>query len=135
MWAETAGDLAWSFTDQAGHEHRPAGDQGSVSYPTLTWVPGPVIWCEADGDYHEDYNLSHWECRQCGEQIRPGVVHNVPFTVQTGPPEYTLNGDRVDQATAEAFIARLRAEADARQAAAVAGSLGYPAAFSEGPPA
>jgi hypothetical protein len=70
-------DESWRFTDGNGHEHCYRGEKDPEAergghYPTLVYVPGPDYYCTGCNDEHEDYAVSHYECRICGETVEPG---------------------------------------------------------------
>ena len=68
-------DTAWRFVDKAGHEHRwhadghPADSYNPESRHTL-----PTLVNVEDAPGGDDYPaVSHYECKQCGEHVRPGT--------------------------------------------------------------
>lgn len=75
-----AADERWTYVDQEGHGHF-WKDKG---YPTLVWRPEPCTMghddCDAEGQY---------ECRICGEEIRPGTRRADPIWI-AGPVSITL---------------------------------------------
>lgn len=77
---ETSGGIAydpkWTFTDEAGHEHRYV-DQRPY-YPTLREVVDHTYWCDTCRDEHE---YTHMECVVCGEHIEPGTMFEGPRTL------------------------------------------------------
>jgi hypothetical protein len=98
-------DESWRFTDGNGHKHYHSNAKDAERrghYPTLVYVPGPEYYCGDCGDEHEDYSVSHYECRICGETVEPGSrePHNPEAFVLTRQAAY-LNGG---------FITRERAE-------------------------
>lgn len=64
-------DPAWEHTDGQGHNHRYDGSE----LPTLVWVVDTEDYIVDEGDgYWEEYpGTGHYECRQCGEVIQPGM--------------------------------------------------------------
>ncbi len=65
-------DLAWTFTDSAGHFHSYDKDGKT---PTLKWAHSEPYYC---GDC-EDEHTDHWQaCVICGEKIEPGTYDNGP---------------------------------------------------------
>lgn len=103
-------DESWRFTDGNGHEHYyakekdPEAEYGS-HYPTLAYVPGPSYYCGDCGDEHEDYALSRYECRICGETVEPGSrePHNPEALVLTSQAAY-LNGEFITREQAEDLL-------------------------------
>jgi hypothetical protein len=103
-------DESWRFTDSNGHEHYysddrdPEADRGG-HYPTLVYVPGPVYYCGDCGDEHEDYAVSRYECRICGETVEPGSrePHNPEALVLTSQAAY-LNGELITRERAEDLL-------------------------------
>lgn len=102
-------DKAWRFTDASGHEHsyRRRHQPGDDEYPTLAYVAGPSYYCAECGDEHEDYAVSHYECRICGEAVEPGSVppQNPAGYVLTRQTAY-LDGRIIGQQEAEAILSR-----------------------------
>lgn len=71
-----APDPKWAFTDRQGHRHV-AGTR-SERWPTLRWVVDKTYWCDLCRDEHQE---GHYECRECGQAIEPGMIHKGPETV------------------------------------------------------
>jgi hypothetical protein len=90
-------DKKWRYTDKAGHEHR-----YEDGYPTLKevieFVPCGYEDCNCDG--HE---ISHYECPECGERIRPGVAQETHYSY--GRKQYYVDGAQVPE---EQYWAELR---------------------------
>jgi hypothetical protein len=102
-------DENWHAADSNGHEHaysaeRSAAERGS-HYPTLVYVPGPSYYCADCRDEHEDYAVSHYECRICGEHVRPGSreARNPEAMMLTGQAAY-LNGEPIGKERAEELL-------------------------------
>lgn len=62
---------SWRFTDANGHEHH-----YEHGYPTLDLVIDESHWCDGtegiyNHDPHEEIDAAHYECKQCGEVIKP----------------------------------------------------------------
>ena len=92
-------DANWRYTDAHGHEHY--CDYGAADhYPTLREVLDETYWCGDCGDEHE---LSHLECRQCGEKIRPGTT-GPGVTYIPGMITYTFNGEIITPERAQQLI-------------------------------
>jgi hypothetical protein len=73
-WGYNKPDRAWSFTDEAGHEHHWA-DNGIPSCIQV-WQLGYCGRCE---DIHVPGDiLDYYQCAQCGEVINPGYVWVTP---------------------------------------------------------
>lgn len=96
-----APDPDWSFTDAKGHQHRYVEDE----WPTLKWVVDRTYWCEDCRDEHQE---GHWECAQCGEHIKPGMVKRPPeVKLIPLPARYFVNGREVSEDEARAVAADL----------------------------
>ena len=92
-------DEAWTYTDERGHEH-----YWRDGYPTLQWVTEDTYWCSDCDDEHDDGG--HWECRECGETVEPGMRPPSMYReFMPGPTSYFLNDEPVTAAQARAFIA------------------------------
>jgi DNA-directed RNA polymerase subunit RPC12/RpoP len=93
-------DESWTFTDQAGHQHR--YDHG---YPTLSWVVDETWWCEDCGDEHTE---GHYECPLCGERIIPGTAG--PDRVRRYAPgrtSYYLGDEEISPERYQELLAQL----------------------------
>lgn len=113
-----APDPEWKAVDLAGHEHQyVAGAQlGEPHWPTLEWVVDETYWCDTCRDEHDK---GHWECKQCGETVEPGMVMEGPKTItKPGRTTYKINGNPVDPETwereTEKWAARAHVEAPKR---------------------
>jgi hypothetical protein len=103
-------DESWRFTDANGHEHYyreekdPEAEHGG-HYPTLVYVPGPGYYCADCGDEHEDYAVSHCECRACGLTVEPGSrePNNPEALVLTSQAAY-LDGELITRERAEELL-------------------------------
>ena len=105
--ASRVADERWKFTDSNGHEHsytskpRDHGDH----YPTLIYVPGPTYYCADCNDEHEDYAVSRYECRTCGEAIVPGSREpQNPEALVLNRQSIYLNGEPVTKEHAEELL-------------------------------
>jgi hypothetical protein len=106
-------DETWHGVDSNGHEHRyaderdPGVGRGS-HYPTLIWVPGPSYYCPDCRDEHEDYAVSHYECRLCGEAVEPGArePRNPEAMVLTRVSAY-LGGQLITKERAETMLSEI----------------------------
>jgi hypothetical protein len=79
-------DRNWTFTDRNGHRHY-CDYEAADHYPTLLAVYDEDHWCaDCGGDYAP---LDHYECRQCGEQVTPGMTGPGVIHV-SGLEEWTL---------------------------------------------
>ncbi len=100
-------DESWRFTDGNGHKHAYIGKPREPidHYPTLVYVPGPEYYCAECDDEHEDYAVSHYECRTCGEVIEPGSrePENPEALMLTRQGVY-LNGEPITKERAEALV-------------------------------
>jgi DNA-directed RNA polymerase subunit RPC12/RpoP len=102
-------DEKWRATDSNGHEHHYADERTEAErgshYSTLVYVPGPSYYCGDCGDEHEDYAVSHYECRICGEEVQPGSrePNNPEAMVLTQQAAY-LNGALVSRERAEQLL-------------------------------
>jgi hypothetical protein len=100
-------DEAWRFTDGSGHEHAYVGKPREPidHYPTLAYAPGPSYYCGECGDEHEDYAVSHYECRICGEVIEPGSREpRDPEAMYLTHQALYLNGEPITRERAEALV-------------------------------
>lgn len=108
-------DPHWRHTDRAGHVHMAAGtDDSRVAYPTLeTYSEDHIcgIGCEEDGC------LSYLGCRICGERISPAQRAGRPRLLR-GRTTYTLDGEHVSPAVAQALVSAWQRAADDRSRAA-----------------
>lgn len=103
----------WSFTDAAGHDHSASMAQpDKVTYPTLILKSGPTDWC--DGDCDDDHWDAWFECRQCGEKIRPGTRAGQRRMIP-GMTEYLLDGEPVGPDEARAFVTSYQQAMNHRQ--------------------
>jgi hypothetical protein len=69
-------DPAWRFVDASGHEHAYL-DRG---YPTLKWVVDEEGYVIVEDGYPDEYPpTGHYECGECGEEIKPGMMGPSPF--------------------------------------------------------
>lgn len=156
-WADGP-DERWRYTDCAGHEHayqrqaewldavRPRRRcegtktfRDSTHYPTLRYVIEREHHCDGrEGLYSHDQHwvtdAARYECRQCGEHIRPGRGPG-SRTMPTGRETY-LNGVPVtDPGRARELFALAVREAgehaQSETAARVERSLGYPPGFGD----
>jgi hypothetical protein len=95
-------DPQWSHTDSHGHTHRWArtgrGWNTERDIPTLH---PEVEHVDCDGDdYCEGYDITHWHCAQCGEQVEPGFIPDVQaqttgIPIVVGPPSATIVTDDI----------------------------------------
>lgn len=67
---------AWRYTDHEGHDH--AGNDLQATMREIT-----VERYDADDDETWEAH-DHWECKTCGEHIKPGVWYPGPRQVETG---------------------------------------------------
>ena len=108
-------DETWRATDSNGHEHAYSAERTDAGhgshYPTLAYVPGPSYYCGECGDEHEDYAVSHYECRACGEHVQPGSrePRNPEAMVLTGQAAY-LNGELITRERAEELLSAAMTE-------------------------
>ncbi len=87
-------DTTWKVVDAAGHEHRWYVDGKSAGHydpsahhelPTLVWVTTGA------GHYPDgsEYDVGHYECRECGEEVEhprstsDSFTQRIPFGVIT----------------------------------------------------
>jgi hypothetical protein len=64
-------DRNWTQVDRNGHRHY-CDYEAADHYPTLLAVYDEDHWCEDCGGGCAP--IDHWECRQCGEHITPGMT-------------------------------------------------------------
>lgn len=101
-WGHNEPDHAWSFNDEAGHEHHWT-DNGIPSCVPV-WQLGYCGRCE---DTHEEGDiLDYYKCAQCDEVIHPKYVWVTPEpTLAVTRQEYVHSGlvelteDEFDTAT------------------------------------
>jgi hypothetical protein len=68
-------DPGWEFVDAAGHYHAWAGKEKDYTLPTLVQKVERVPFEYPDeDDESEDYEIRHYHCMICDEQIEPGLV-------------------------------------------------------------
>lgn len=96
-------DGDWRFTDAAGHRHH-CEYRGADHYPTLARVVYHTGW---DEDCGEEYELTHLECRQCGEEVTPGMTGPGTKFIQ-GVLTCTLDGEYITEERAMALAAKWR---------------------------
>lgn len=78
-------DPRWQYVDRAGHFHA-RSEYEADRYPTLLEIVAPV---ECDGSCSgacedEGYHVTHYYCRICQEEIRPGLIE--------GPHRFSVPG-------------------------------------------
>jgi hypothetical protein len=111
-------DRNWRFTDSHGHEHR-CEYEAADHYPTLRYVVDE--WCYRDhglfGGSDPDGHpaAGHYECRQCGETVSPGVT-GPGTTMIAGLVTYYLDDQPVSRERAEEFITAAAAAQRDREA-------------------
>lgn len=92
-------DPNWRFTDAAGHQHQ--HEKTGERYPTLRYVIDGQHWCDgiSEGsdihDPHMQVDVSHYECAQCHEHIRPGMRPPGPRSMP-GHQRLWLSTTRID---------------------------------------
>lgn len=66
-------DTSWRFTDSLGHEHRwYEGDKPADAYSPSRQYSLPTLKLVQDSPGGDEYPaVSHYECAQCGERVRP----------------------------------------------------------------
>jgi hypothetical protein len=97
-------DADWTYTDDAGHRHH-CEYEAADRYPTLIRVRDGTYWSE---DYQDELEVTHLECRQCGEAIQPGMTGPGTRYV-SGPVTATLDGEPVSLDRAKQLAAEWRA--------------------------
>lgn len=102
-------DEKWRVTDSNGHEHYYGAEktdaERAAHYPTLIYVPGPSTYCPDCGDEHEDYAVSHFECRMCSETVTPGSREPVnPVAHVLNRQAAYLNGELISKERAERLL-------------------------------
>lgn len=82
---------SWRYTDHHGHEHR--GDDLSATMLEVRIR----CYCSTVDEPHDVHD--HWECRQCGEVIKPGTEPGGMFRLSVGvSTRIRLDGPGVAQA-------------------------------------
>jgi len=67
-------DTSWRAVDDHGHEHRwYVNGQPAQSYSPMNRYQLPTLTLVVDYPATDDYPaITHYECKLCGEHIRPG---------------------------------------------------------------
>lgn len=89
-------DPRWTFTDQAGHEHRwveggkeEGQHKGSLLLPTLEYViTGESGYDDGCGQV-DVIEEGEWRCRECGEVVLPGTRTTEPGRMEAGPVRWS----------------------------------------------
>ena len=102
-------DVAWAFTDPAGHVHRWHADGlQAVVYDASRSYDVPSVLFVVDERYvdedGEERERGHYRCRKCGARVVPGLTADMCRTYISGPKRCYINGQPV---TVEQFRARL----------------------------
>lgn len=90
-------DTAWHLRDSHGHEHRwfTNGAPATEYRPDQVYVIQTLNYVE-DYPATEDYPaVFHYECRECGEQVEPGVRPDDSPQYVPGIRHYYINGQSV----------------------------------------
>ena len=95
-------DPHWQATDSNGHTHSYVAEHIFI-YPSLRLVVDASHWCNGDEgiaphDPHTAVDESHWECRECGEVVEPGMFPPCWPRWMPGSKTATLDGLRSDGA-------------------------------------
>jgi hypothetical protein len=99
-------DPRWTYTDQAGHQHRYDKTAPGHYYPTQVVVTEEPYWCP---DCHDEHSDSHYECPLCGEEIEPGLVSAPLYReYMPGLASYYLNDEPITKDEYERLVAELR---------------------------
>ena len=88
-------DLKWKYTDKNGHNHYYLEDK---SLPTLNRQVEIEMCCDYYGDEWEDETI-WYECKQCGEVIKPGLIHKNEPLIQYGQTYYYIDDVQVTEET------------------------------------
>jgi hypothetical protein len=99
-------DPAWTFTDANGHAHATAD-----GYPSLVWIVDEEDYVVFEDGYPEEYPGSgHYECRECGEHIQPGMRGPSPYReFIPGPCYYELDGEPITEEQYREIVAEAQA--------------------------
>jgi hypothetical protein len=100
----------WRHTDAQGHEHYAVSTDAGVIYPTLSIRQGE----EQTDEDGEPYRERWWACHECGEEITPGTFIDSSRKLIPGLTSYTLDGEHIPPAQAQAFIESWQRQADDR---------------------
>lgn len=103
-------DPHWKQTDAQGHLHMAVNTDAGVVYPTLSIRQGE----EQTDEDGETYRERWWACHECGATVVPGVVYDRSRKFIPGLTSYTLDGEHVPPAQAQAFIESWQRQADDR---------------------
>jgi hypothetical protein len=92
-------DEHWRFVDAAGHEHRWYVDGAPVTtYSPTASHELPTLNHVEDYPATEDYpSVSHYECAQCGEHVRPGYTSDHHRQFVAGLKRCYINGEPVSE--------------------------------------
>lgn len=109
---------SWSYTDRQGHEHAYVSVGERYTTPSL-WVECEHVSCDGScGDSGcEGYDIPHYFCRTCGEEITPDLLH--------GPHSFTVEGPRSWTVTVDAVIGQINDKVPVRvstESASVSGT-------------
>lgn len=101
-------DTAWTHTDASGHVHRwHVGRKVATSYDPRLHYHVPNMNRVVDVPATDDEPAqTHYECRKCGEHIRPGYTSDTTRQYVSGIARCAINGQSV---SAEEFERRLKA--------------------------
>lgn len=107
---ETA-DESWRYTDKQGHEHR-----YNHGYPTLDFIVDAEHWCDGtEGMYNHDPHMvvdeAHYECKLCGQTIKPGIVPPGWPRMIAGPISAEITGTQSSGRWVRAFLKREQVDA------------------------
>jgi ribosomal protein L37AE/L43A len=105
-------DEHWLYTDPAGHQHYWTwnGQRGTyrsgvtAELPTLRWVVEEICdcyICQENGV--DDYEIGHYECRQCGAHVTPAAKPRTEYIA--GLTHYRIDGRSVSK---DEFMAEAR---------------------------
>jgi hypothetical protein len=107
-------DPRWKQTDERGHLHMAVREGGMindrVTYPTLVIRYGD----EQTDEDGETWREQWWACRECGATVVPGVIYDRSRKFIPGLTTYTLDGEHIPPAQAQAFIESWQRQADDR---------------------
>lgn len=94
-------DPDWTYIDHNKHLHTLA----KGLWPTLTWIIDETYWCTTCGDEHAN---GHWECRECGERIEPGMIGPSGHVEKIrGLTSYYLDDQEITEDEAAAIMAHM----------------------------
>ena len=109
MWRT---DTSWVFIDAAGHKHQYYTDGKPADHydPSAQYELPTIVWVSEGPGYYPDgseYDTGHYECCQCGEEVKPQCTGDSFRQHIPGMTHYEIDGEPV---TREEFERRYEEE-------------------------